>query len=200
VLNAVKGRPEIVVATPGAEPTADGGYGAALLLDGWAMLSRPDLRILEEAMRRWLSAAALVRPHADGGRVIVVADSGIPVVQALVRWDPAGFAAEELGSRAEVGFPPAVRMASVEGAPGAVAELVDLVLAAEPRIEVLGPVEIEPPDEPGEAPELRERALLRVPRAHGRELARHLHAAQAVRSTRKAPDPVRVRLDPAEIA
>jgi len=200
VLNAVKGRPEIVVATPGAEPTADGGYGAALLLDGWAMLSRPDLRILEEAMRRWLSAAALVRPHTDGGRVIVVADSGIPVVQALVRWDPAGFAAEELGSRAEVGFPPAVRMASVEGAPGAVAELVDLVLAAEPRIEVLGPVEIEPPDEPGEAPELRERALLRVPRAHGRELARHLHAAQAVRSTRKAPDPVRVRLDPAEIA
>lgn len=193
ILASVKAKPEIVVATPGAEPWVEGGYGAALLLDGWAMFSRADLRVMEEALRRWLAASALVRPHAEGGRVVIVADSGIPVVQALVRWDPAGFAAEELASRAEVGFPPAVRMASVEGVPGAVAEVVDLVLAAEPRIEVLGPVEVE------DSAEGHERALLRVPRAHGRELARHLHAVQALRSGRKAPDPVRVRLDPAEI-
>ena len=199
VLDRVKAKPEIVVATPGAEPAVDGGYGAALLLDGWAMLSRADLRVQEEALRKWLAASALVRPHAEGGRVVIVADSGIPVVQALVRWDPAGFAAEELAGRAEVGFPPAVRMAAVEGTPGAVADLVDLVLAAEPRIEVLGPVEIDPPDEPGEVPEVRERALLRVPRSEGRALARHLHDAQALRSGRRAPDPVRVRLDPAEV-
>ncbi|GAA4537512.1 primosomal protein N' [Pseudonocardia xishanensis] len=199
VLDSVKARPDIVVATPGAEPAVEGGYGAALLLDGWAMLSRADLRVQEEALRKWLAAAALVRPHADGGRVVIVADSAIPVVQALVRWDPAGFAAEELAARAEVGFPPAVRMAAVEGTPGAVADVVDLVLAAEPRIEVLGPVEIDPPDGPGELPEVRERALLRVPRSEGRTLARHLHAVQALRSGRKAPDPVRVRLDPAEV-
>ena len=41
-----------------------GGYGAALLLDGWALLSRPDLRVVEETLRRWLGAAALVVPHA----------------------------------------------------------------------------------------------------------------------------------------
>ena len=53
---------------------AAGGYGAALLLDGWALLARPDLRVAEETLRRWLGAAALVVPHTDGGRVVVVAE------------------------------------------------------------------------------------------------------------------------------
>ena len=33
--------PALVVATPGAEPRADGGYAAALLLDGWVLLAGP---------------------------------------------------------------------------------------------------------------------------------------------------------------
>ncbi|MDT7650800.1 MAG: hypothetical protein QOI36_2206 [Pseudonocardiales bacterium] len=204
VLAEVAARPELVVATPGAEPRAAGGYGAALLLDGWALLSRPDLRVAEETLRRWLGAAALVVPHTDGGRVVVMADAAIPVVQSLVRWDPAGHAAAEFASRAEVGFPPAVRMAAVEGTAAAVAD----VLAELPEVvEVLGPVELDPvgtgsgsfantADEP---PEIRERALLRVPRADGRTMVAALHAAQAVRTARKEPDPVRVRLDPVEI-
>jgi primosomal protein N' (replication factor Y) len=192
VLATVSQRAELVVATPGAEPRVPGGYGAALLLDGWALLSRPDLRVAEETLRRWLAAAALVVPHEQGGRVVVVADAGLSVVQALVRWDPAGHAAAELAGRAEVGFPPAVRMAAVEGVPTAVAE----VLADLPStVEVLGPVELEP----GAEGEVRERALLRVPRTDGKVLAGALHAAQAARSARKAPEPVRVRLDPVEI-
>lgn len=198
VLGEVAAKAEIVVATPGAEPRVAGGcgtagYGAALLLDGWALLARPDLRVAEETLRRWLAAAALVVPHTSGGRVVVMADAGLPVVQALVRWDPAGHAAAELAGRAEVGFPPAVRMAAVEGAPAAIGD----VLAGLPEtVEVLGPVELEPTEA---APETRERALLRVPRAEGRALAAALHAAQAARSSRKAADPVRVRLDPVEI-
>lgn len=197
VLAEVAARPELVVATPGAEPPASGGYGAALLLDGWALLSRPDLRVAEETLRRWLAAAALVVPHSEGGRVVVMADAALPVVQALVRWDPAGHAAAELAARAEVGFPPAVRMAAVEGTAGAVAE----VLAELPAtVEVLGPVELDLPETgSGPAAEPRERALLRVPRSEGRGLAAALHAAQAARTARKVPDPVRVRLDPAEI-
>ncbi|MGQ0483082.1 MAG: primosomal protein N' [Pseudonocardia sp.] len=192
--------PALVVATPGAEPWVAGteggaGYGAALLLDGWALLSRPDLRVAEETLRRWLSAAALVRPLEAGGRVVVAAAPELAVVQALVRWDPVGHADAELTARAEVGFPPAVRMAAVDGGPGAVAELVaaaDLPAAAE----VLGPVELAPTAS-GAA---RERALVRVPTALGRELAAALAAAQAARTARKAADPVRVRLDPQEIA
>jgi primosomal protein N' (replication factor Y) len=200
VLATVAARPDLVVATPGAEPRVPGGYGAALLLDGWALLSRPDLRVTEETLRRWLGAVAAVVPHGDGGRVVVGADAALPVVQALVRWDPAGHAASELAGRAEVGFPPAVRMAAVEGGPTAVAEVVDGVLADLPDVEVLGPVEIEPDAAAGPADgEVRERALLRVPRAAGRALATALHAAQASRTARKATDPVRVRLDPVEL-
>jgi primosomal protein N' (replication factor Y) (superfamily II helicase) len=196
VLAEVAGAPEIVVATPGAEPRAPGGYGAALLLDGWALLARPDLRVVEETLRRWLGAAALVVPHTEGGRVVVMAEAAEPAVQALVRWDPAGHAAAELASRSEVGFPPAVRMAAVEGSPAALEE----VLAGVPAsVEVLGPVEIEATPGPGAQDQMRERALLRVPRAEGRTLATLLHAAQAARTARKAAEPVRVRLDPVEI-
>ena len=60
VIAAVEAEPVVVVATPGAEPVAEGGYGAALLLDGWALLGRPDLRAGEETLRRWMNAAALV--------------------------------------------------------------------------------------------------------------------------------------------
>ncbi|MDT7580349.1 MAG: hypothetical protein QOK35_1613 [Pseudonocardiales bacterium] len=205
VLDAVPGHPQLIVATPGAEPPADGGYGAALLLDGWAMLSRPDLRVAEETLRRWLAAAALVVPHSDGGRVVVMADAGLPPVQALVRWDPAWHAGVELAARSEVGFPPAVRMAAVEGSATAVAEVLDVVTAgaAPLEVDVLGPVELDPdpagPRDPGRDPAPRERALLRVPRSQGRALAAALAAAQALRSARKATEPVRVRLDPPEV-
>jgi len=205
VLDRVPAHPDLVVATPGAEPPADGGYGAALLLDGWALLARPDLRVAEETLRRWLGAAALVAPATDGGRVgrvVVVADASLAPVQALVRWDPAWHAGAELATRTEVGFPPAVRMAAVEGGATAVAEVLDAVLGrpdGAADVQVLGPVELDP--EPGAAPgaEPRERALLRVPRPQGRALASALAEAQALRSARKATEPVRVRLDPPEV-
>ena len=42
--------PALVVATPGAEPRVEGGYGAAVLLDAWALLQRPDLRAVEDTL------------------------------------------------------------------------------------------------------------------------------------------------------
>ncbi len=83
-------RPELVVATPGAEPRVDGGYGAALLLDGWALLARADLRVGGGDAAPLDGRRGLVVPHGDGGRVVVMAPSDCRSVQALVRWDPAG--------------------------------------------------------------------------------------------------------------
>jgi primosomal protein N' (replication factor Y) (superfamily II helicase) len=120
-------------------------------------------------------------------------------VQALVRWDPTGHAAAELAARAEVGFPPAVRMAAIDAVPAALTDVLDDLQAELPAVEVLGPVELDPaPDGRGEE-EARERALVRVPRADGRALATALHVAQSARSARKATDPVRVRMDPSDI-
>lgn len=195
VLSTVPGQPALVVCTPGAEPVAEGGYGAALLLDGWALLGRQDLRAAEETVRRWMAAAALVRPASAGGRVVVGAEAGLAPVQALVRWDPAWHAERELAERRELGFPPAVRMASVEGAPGAVAALL-AELALPDSGEVLGPVPLAEPD--AGHPD-RERALVRVLRADGKALAASLAAAQAGRVARKETSPVRVQLDPLEL-
>ncbi|MFD2416189.1 primosomal protein N' [Amycolatopsis pigmentata] len=195
VLATVPDGPAIVVCTPGAEPVAEGGYGAALLLDGWALLGRQDLRAAEETLRRWMAAAALVRPAREGGRIVVGAEAGLVPVQALVRWDPAWHAARELAERRELGFPPAVRMASAEGTPDAVAAMLD-ELSLPPSGEVLGPVPLGEADGDGNE---RERALIRVPRADGKALAAALAAAQARRAARKEPSPVRVQLDPLEL-
>ena len=121
--------------------------------------------------------------------MVVGADAGLAAVQALVRWDPAGFAERELAERAELGFPPARRFASLTGTPAAVADLLAAARLPAPA-EPLGPVP---------AGDGAERLLLRVPRADGAALAAALHAAAAVRSARKAPDPVRIQLDPLEL-
>lgn len=196
VLATVPDKPAVVVSTPGAEPVAEDGYGAALLLDGWALLARPDLRAGEESLRRWLNAAALVRGEPDGGKVIIVAPGELRPVQALLRWHPRWHAERETADRSALHLPPAARMAAVSGAPAAVHELLgdtDLPQGAE----LLGPV----PDPTGSrdgAPV--ERMLVRVPRRYGGELAVALKQAAAQRSARKAPDPVRIQLDPQHIA
>ncbi|MEU7169755.1 primosomal protein N' [Streptomyces morookaense] len=205
VLDTVPDQPALVVSTPGAEPVAERGYAAALLLDGWALLGLPDLRAGEEALRRWLGAAALVRGQEAGGTVVVVAEPTLRPVQALVRWDPAGHAMRELADRAELGFPPVSRMASVAGPSAAVAELIG---SAElpPGTDVLGPVPLPvrragAPARIGEPPpgEQWERALLRVRPGQGAALAAALKAAQAVRLARREGEPVRLRVDPPDI-
>jgi len=203
VIAEVGSEPAVIVATPGAEPRASGGYAAAVLLDGWALLGRASLRASEEALRRWLNAAALVRPArpgADGGSVVVVAEATLPPVQALVRWDPVTQAERELAERRELRFPPAVRVAALTGPQDAVRD----VLAASrlpAGAEVLGPV----PAPDGRSDQQRGeaaaavRVLVRVGRRSGTELACALRAAQAIRSARKDSGVVRLQLDPAEL-
>ncbi|WP_395691641.1 primosomal protein N' [Nocardioides sp.] len=182
VLATLSSASEIVVATPGAEPVAAEGYAAVVLLDTWLLLSRVDLRAQEEALRRWANAAALVRP---GGRVVAVGDPGEPALQALVRWDPAGFAAREAAERGEAHLPPASRLATITGEPGAVDDALTLLVPPD-GAEVLGPVDLAD----GEC-----RAVVRVPRARGAALSAALGELQRVRSARKL-DAVRVQVDP----
>lgn len=194
VLASVPDTPALVVATPGAEPVAPGGYTAAVLLDAGVATSGAALRSGEDALRRWLTAASLVRSAADGGQVLVVGDGEERVTQALVRWDPAGYAARELDERAELRLPPAVRVATVTGPREAVTALVARV----DDVEVLGPVPVEgPPPRGALVPDVR--AVLRVPRARGAALAAGLRASLAVRSARREGGTVRVQLDPADL-
>jgi primosomal protein N' (replication factor Y) len=191
VLATVEAVPSLVVATPGAEPVVEGGYACVVLLDTWLMLARTDLRTAEEALRRWLAAAALARPGGDGGRVVAVGEPSQAALQALVRWDPAGFARRELQERLSAHLPPASRLVTLSGPePDLVTALAGLPLPA--GAEVLGPVPVaeRARDGPGTP-----RAVVRVPRVAGAELSRVLGDLQRTRAARKLP-PIRVQVDP----
>ncbi|WP_295648154.1 primosomal protein N' [uncultured Dietzia sp.] len=199
-LDSVPAAPAIIVSTPGAEPFAEGGYGAALLLDSWALLGRPDLRAVQKALRLWIGAAGLVRPAEEGGRVFLSADSESPVSQALVRWAPQAWAERELADRAEVGFPPAVHMIAVDGPATALSEFLGGFRIID-RVEVLGPVDLPEGEElPGqEQIEDPERLLLRISPADLPVVVTEVRAFVVGRSGRRSSEPVRVRLDPVHI-
>ncbi len=183
-------RPDVmVVATPGAEPDpGPHGYSALVILDAAAALSRPGLRVAEEVLRRWFAAASLVRAAGEGGRVLVVGDSDMREVQALIRWDPHGYAERELAERAALHLPPAVRIAQLTGAALPTLEVADTL------VEELGDMVLRRSG-PLPGPEDSVTWLLAVAIADGPHLTGALHRLQAVRSARKAPM-VSVRMDP----
>ena len=83
-LTRVGPEPDLVIATRGAEPIAEGGYRAELLLDGDRMLMRESLRVAEDCLRWWSNAAALAAP---GAPVFLVGVAGA-LATALATWSP----------------------------------------------------------------------------------------------------------------
>jgi primosomal protein N' (replication factor Y) len=209
VLASVSGRPSLVIATPGAEPLAENGYAATLLLDAWASLARPTLDASEEALRRWMTAAALTRGAAQGGVTVLCGapmHTTLPLVEALVRWDPVWFAARELSERVELSLPPAVRMAQLVGPRVAVQRAVEVAGLAD-SVEQLGPLPWVPVGSAAGRPSAgapggdaastpKIQLLLRVPLNDGPALTAALTRMKAVRSARKEREQVSVRVDP----
>jgi primosomal protein N' (replication factor Y) (superfamily II helicase) len=154
--------PALVVATRGAEPIAEGGYRAVLLLDGERMLLRDSLRVAEDCLRWWSNAGALA---AQGAPVFLVGVAGA-LATALSTWRQAEWAATELAARRALRFPPAVRVASVTASDAAVARAVDAVREVD-GVDVLGPA---PADEG------LVRAIVRFDYASGARVARELRA------------------------
>jgi len=189
----------LVVATVGAEPVADGGYAAALLLDGDSLLRRETLRAGEDTVRRWFNAAALVRPASDGGLVVVTA-ADTAAVGALLRWDPAGYAERELSLRAELQLPPAVRTASVTG-PRAAVEHYTAAVAADLAsggitLRTAGPAPVllnGPPSPRRSAEDVR--TLLFFPYGQAGAVTRVLRVTRAAAAAKRSSEPFQLRLD-----
>ncbi len=163
--------PALVIATRGAEPIPTGGYRAILILDGERMLARESLRVGEDCLRWWANAAALAAPGAP----VLLAGVGGALARALNSWRPDVFAASELADRRQLRFPPALRVASVTGTASDVdAALADL--SAVGGLDVLGPVDTEPP---------LVRAVVRFGYARGDEVAHALKAAVVRHAARR---------------
>jgi primosomal protein N' (replication factor Y) len=193
----------LVVATVGAEPVAEGGYAAALLLDGDSLLRRESLRASEDTVRRWFNAGALVRPATEGGLVVVTA-ADTAAVGALLRWDPAGYAERELSLRAELQLPPAVRTASITGPRAAVGHFSGAVAAqleqAGVRLRTAGPAPLilsGPPSTRRSAEDVR--TLLFFPYAQAAAVTRVLRATRAATAAKRSAEPVQLRLDGVDV-
>ncbi len=200
----VPAKPAIIVATPGAEPEVEsGGYGAAVLLDTWALLQRADLRATEDAFYKWMNAAALVEPQEAGGEVVVVADPAFPAVQRLIRWDVPGFAATELDQRRDARLPPAFPIALID-APAAALEDFLAHVELPPDVELLGPVDLPAGRNlPGEWDVQRfgpaQRILVRAAAGQRTQLGKALRAGAASRGARKQELPLRIQVNPIDI-
>ena len=193
----------LVVATVGAEPVAEGGYAAALLLDGDSLLRRENLRAGEDTVRRWFNAAALVRPASDGGLVVITA-SETSAVGALLRWDPAGYARRELSLRMELQLPPAVRIASITGPRPAVehftAEVAAQLDPAGIKLRTAGPAPVilsGPPSARRAGEDVR--TLLFFPYAQAAPVTRALRATRAATAAKRSSEPVQLRLDGVDV-
>ncbi len=110
----VDSEPQVVVATPGAEPVAEGGYAAVIITGASGVAYRNSLDGALEAMRRWMDALALGRPRSSA---LLVGEVQPVLLDSLVRWSPGEFAHEEWLRRLELGFPPARWVVSIEGTP-----------------------------------------------------------------------------------
>ena len=172
-LQEAPGGRTLVVATRGAEPVVAGGYRAVLLLDGESMLARESLRVVEDCVRWWCTAAALAAPDAP---VLLAGVSG-PVATALATGHPERVAARELADRRQLRFPPAVRVAAVAGEPAAVQRALAAVEGLD-GVDVLGPIELE---------EGRVRAIVRFDYPRGSEVAAALKAELVRGATARAP-------------
>ncbi|MGP0223118.1 primosomal protein N' [Paenarthrobacter sp. NCHU4564] len=207
---SVTDAPALVVATVGAEPVADGGYAAALLLDGNSLLRRENLRAGEDTLRRWFNAAALVRPSGQGGLVVVTADD-TTATGALVRWDAPGYASRELALRKELQLPPAVRVASVTGPRADVVAFTAALEAAVPsdrRLRSVGPAPLQLAAVPSAAapasaasPEAdtEARTLFFLPYAEAADATRTMRAVKAAQAAKRLSGPVQLRLDGVDV-
>lgn len=133
----VDARPAVVVATRGSEPIAMGGYKAVVILDAGRYIDSWHLRAGEDALRWWHGAAA----HAVAGASCVIAGGGGPLIKAFVQDTEEAWLRAELRDRADLRFPPAVRVATVTGLGEPVREAL-AALEGLPGVDFLGPTKL----------------------------------------------------------
>ena len=156
VFQRVDPGPQIVIATPGAEPAVEGGYACVIITDAHVSAYSERLAAPEEALRSWFDTFALARSRSRG---MLCGEAPRDMVRALVMWRPIDFAHELLQQRTDLGFFPARWVVAIDGPSEDVASVVAHLESEltrldppEPPLQVMGTVRLEPDDAvPGSA-------------------------------------------------
>lgn len=196
VLEAPKN--SLVIATAGAEPFVDGGYQAVVILDAKAALAKDSLRATEDAVRSWANAVALLNVQ---GRAVLIGASGTLATKFSL-WAMAEIADREFTTRAELRFPPAIRLASL-GAEKEMMQQIVQEISNVSGVEVLGPISIQ-----NKGVETESRILLKYEYSTGAALSETIKALSLKLSaghqrfnlkSGRAMRPIRVKMDEQEV-
>ena len=224
IVETIAWRPQIVVATPGAEPrvrAADGRdtpqtreYRAVAILDAWTSLYAQGVDARLDTLAAWMRAVACCAPRSRGGQALLIGETDPLIARSLTLWDPRLLAAREIEERREAGMAPVAATACVWGRRDAViGALTRLgVLGGDWAVigvgghdlpAVLGPVPIAPPATV-DARELEEtadrvKAVVRVVPSRRAELATRLRAIVGEHVAGRRAGELRFRLDPKDL-
>lgn len=208
---------QIVVATPGAEPSTPEGYAAVIVSEADFQAFAPRMNARDEALSRWFNAFALARPRSVG---MLLGDVPAEMSRSLVLWRPSHYARLLLEERREIGFFPARWIVAIEGEPAMVGEYMQAVESAQiDTLTVLGSVSVADPgqdaedrkDDTDRGPEqdgsgglfdlparTRLRSLVSCDPGHAMVLMERLRGITNARSLQRKP-PVKVIVNPPEL-
>lgn len=195
----IEPKASVVVSTPGSEPRVSGGYGAAIMLDAWALLNRPELGADENTARQWWNLVSKVKPQDAGGQAIIVGEPHHPIIQGMIRGNSADLAERILAERAEVQLPPFSHFVAIDGNYSAVSDFVDeLAFDDGAEVTVLGPMDIPAFERLPAGDELDEptRMIIKTAEPQLVDVVEHIRRTIRYRSTDTKNVPVRVHVDP----
>jgi primosomal protein N' (replication factor Y) len=115
------------------------------VLDGDALIRRPDFRAAERAYQALAEMAEWAGPARSGGRLVVQsAEPSHPVIQAVARADYRFWLDRELEERRELGYPPYSELVKVTGSADDGERAITAAVAACSDIgaRVLGPIAV----------------------------------------------------------
>lgn len=114
IRKTVDSKPRIVVSTPEAEPSAQGGFAAAVVLDARFLLGQgagAEIQFLRTLSR----IAVRVRPRGQGGHLMVVGETAPGLIAALNNWKLGDFASRLLSEREILHLPPSATWVHISG-------------------------------------------------------------------------------------
>ncbi|MFT8357849.1 primosomal protein N' [Bifidobacterium aquikefiri] len=228
VVRDIVDKPQIVIATPGAEPRvrpvgratdpsrmrAQSSYQAVAILDAWASLYAFGVDARIDTLTDWMHASSLCLPRTQGGQVMLIGETDPVLAQSLMLWDSGVLAQQELKDREATALPPFVAAACVWGNRDAVMNTMNEIGAlagdyalmeinGEDVPGLLGPVSIAPPRNIAarqlEGTHDRVRAIVRVRVQARDELALRLRSSIAKHMATRNPKELHFKMDPKDL-
>jgi primosomal protein N' (replication factor Y) len=212
VLQDIDDQPQIIIATPNAEPLPAVGYRAVIILDAHIWTVVTSLEGTSDTLSLWFNAVSLALSAANGGTIVLVGNPLPELRDALVRYDSRLVMQRELQIRHQNHLPPFARCAVLAGDGYSIEQLLEHIVPPDQtaHFDVLGPFELDKTSygrqldgwtrknfKPGTT--ILQCFIIRVHINRSRELAKKVLSARVIAGAEKTIGEVKILLDPREL-